>query len=400
MSLHPRDMLEISELASAAADGRLAERDAARLGEILKSSTEAREYYVRFMSVSAGLAWAAHEQTPAAAHAPRRNPRWWLALSAAAALLLVAFGFGYSLMRAPPVPDPMPAVLVDEFDTEWADARAPQGTGLYRLNRGLARLQFNKGANVWLEGPAEFDVRSPSEGFLRSGKVLVNVPSEAHGFRIGTPQVLVTDRGTGFGLDVRHDSTAVHVFKGEVDVTIKGTANPLLEGNAVIVNAAGTPVSTKLDLGIFDRPGFIQHDMTGPDWAPPWFGRGNRGRHEGGGGREPRDAFRGGPHEFVRQHLEVAPERWYEFIAPRLAEITRLQADLEFRSGSLGYAAMELNRTAYDPGASDAQIAAALKNYRSACNLTRQALETAESDLRGGLSFREECVLTAFGYLH
>ena len=72
MSLHQRDMLEISELASAAADGRLAERDAARLEELLKNSAEVREYYVRFMGISAELAWAG--QAPAAAKTSTQSP--------------------------------------------------------------------------------------------------------------------------------------------------------------------------------------------------------------------------------------------------------------------------------------------------------------------------------------
>ncbi|HVT82727.1 MAG TPA: FecR family protein [Phycisphaerae bacterium] len=400
MSLHQRDMLEISELASAAADGRLSAGEGARLEEILKNSAEAREYYVRFMGISAELAWAGQASSPAKSPqalprgaAPRRR-QWWIGAAAAAAVVVMAFAAGFSLFRAPPKVDNGSAVLVDDYNAVWEGGQRParlMDPGTLSLTGGLARIQFSKGTNVWLEGPVVFEVRSPTEGFLRAGKVLVNVPAEAHGFRIGSPAVTVTDRGTGFGLDVRDNQTAVHVFKGEVDLNVGGKTSALGEGEARLVDSAGGLKEIRCDLRGFDRPGFIQHDMTAPDWAPASFGRG--GPH-----RDGRD--HGGPLEVVREQLDVTPDRWYELM-PRLMDISRLQWDLQNPGGPVTLASsMELWRVTFDPQSSEDEIRKALKGYRDAHETARQNLEAAEKELQASVNTREESVLVTFGFLH
>src|SRR4051812_26080939 len=94
MPLTERERREISELASRAADGIASAADVAHLEQILRTSSDARAYYVRFMDVSAGLAWAARDElTPALAGTlltNRDHQRGWLTASAAAAALALA----------------------------------------------------------------------------------------------------------------------------------------------------------------------------------------------------------------------------------------------------------------------------------------------------------------------
>src|SRR5439155_3832102 len=94
---------------------------------------------------------------------------------------------------------------------------APLEPGWLRLKSGLAQIVFYSGARVVIEGPAEFQLLSPSEASCRGGKLTAEVPLQAHGFRVHTPQMNVTDLGTTFGLDVKERQTELHVFKGNVE---------------------------------------------------------------------------------------------------------------------------------------------------------------------------------------
>jgi hypothetical protein len=108
-------------------------------------------------------------------------------------------------------------------DAQWSQRDeaprlgAPLEPGWLRLKSGLAQIVFYSGARVVIEGPTEFQLISPSESLCRSGKLTAEVPPEARGFRVGTPQMNVTDLGTSFGLDVKDRRTELHVFKGSVD---------------------------------------------------------------------------------------------------------------------------------------------------------------------------------------
>lgn len=96
---------------------------------------------------------------------------------------------------------------------------APIHPGRLRLKSGGAHVEFYSGASVILQGPAEFLVLSANEAYCVRGKLRAMVPPQAQGFRIGTPQLDVVDRGTEFGLDIRDDDkTEVHVFQGKVEL--------------------------------------------------------------------------------------------------------------------------------------------------------------------------------------
>ncbi len=88
-----------------------------------------------------------------------------------------------------------------------------------RLSEGLAVLEFNRGAQVTLQGPAELEIVSDNSGFLHSGKLTATVPAEAIGFEIQTPNSRVIDHGTEFGVSVdANGNSETHVFDGEVEL--------------------------------------------------------------------------------------------------------------------------------------------------------------------------------------
>ena len=97
-----------------------------------------------------------------------------------------------------------------------------------RLSEGLAILEFNRGAEVTLQGPAELEIVSDNSGFLHSGKLTATVPPEAIGFEILTPNSRVIDHGTEFGVSVdTNGDSETHVFDGEVELIAAESRTPI-----------------------------------------------------------------------------------------------------------------------------------------------------------------------------
>jgi hypothetical protein len=118
-----------------------------------------------------------------------------------------------------------------------------------RLAAGLARLEFDGGAAVTLEGPAEFTVVDGRRGSLRRGRLTAVAPAAAIGFRIDTPSSTVIDLGTAFGVNAdATGATQVEVFSGEIVVALTGAAaapnkRTLAEGAAVRIDAASRRIA-------------------------------------------------------------------------------------------------------------------------------------------------------------
>lgn len=118
---------------------------------------------------------------------------------------------------------------------------APLEPGWLRLKSGLAQIVFYSGARVVIEGPTELQLISATEASCRSGRLTVEVPPQAGGFRVSTPQMNVTDLGTAFGLDVKARRTELHVFKGSVEFqsTAGAAKQNLKEGAGAVTESSG-----------------------------------------------------------------------------------------------------------------------------------------------------------------
>lgn len=137
------------------------------------------------------------------------------------------------------------AVLTRTVGAEWAELYSGPvvGTALepgwLKLKAGLAEVEFFSGARVVLEGPAEFRLVSSNEAFCKTGRLTAEVPTHASGFRIGTPQGSLVDRGTAFGLTVSPTGAEVHVFQGKVELHRSAGRQDLTTGEAVAVALGG-----------------------------------------------------------------------------------------------------------------------------------------------------------------
>jgi hypothetical protein len=121
------------------------------------------------------------------------------------------------------------------------------------MKSGLAQVVFYSGARVVIEGPAEFQIISPTEASCRMGRLTAEVPPQARGFRIATPHMDVTDLGTAFGLDVKDGATELHVFKGAGDfqASDRRDRQDLHEGSGVVVEGSQPPRAIAADAKAF-----------------------------------------------------------------------------------------------------------------------------------------------------
>jgi hypothetical protein len=220
---------EFDEAVAACVTVRLPTNSARALNELLRSDAAARDEYILRLELHSRLAsepdlFACDRKTsPPENVLPLRlrasansKAKWVLALAACVCLLAVVGGrCDLAHARTQGATSKAVAMLNRVVDAQWNAASeaprlgAPLEPGWLRLQSGLAQIVFYSGARVVIEGPAEFQIVSPTETSFRNGKLIAEVPPQARGFRVGTPQMNVTDLGTAFGLDVKERRTGI-----------------------------------------------------------------------------------------------------------------------------------------------------------------------------------------------
>jgi hypothetical protein len=144
----------------------------------------------------------------------------WIILSAAAILLLVL------LLRISPPASVEVATLSNSLDAVFAgDVSYASGSRLSNakdslwLQKGVVTIEFDCGAEVVIEAPAEFYLNSAEELTLRYGRLYARVPERSKGFTIETPIAQIIDLGTEFAVKVDYDQTCeVHMIKGNASL--------------------------------------------------------------------------------------------------------------------------------------------------------------------------------------
>ena len=255
------------------------------LNELLRTNSAARDEYILRLELHSRLAsdpdlFASQEPDLSNPAEPTRTmlrtnvppsvqrrqilkaPITW-AVALAACLALIGAGL-WSRRPAPPLDQSEPtskavAMLNRTADAQWGQARtvprlnAPLEPGPLRLEAGLAQVVFYSGARVVIEGPAELDLISQNEAFCRRGRIFVDVPAQARGFRVNTPHVTTVDMGTSFGLNVNDEQTGVHVFKGNVSLSSNTHVfkQSLEAGSGALIQANSKPVRLAADRSAF-----------------------------------------------------------------------------------------------------------------------------------------------------
>ena len=248
---------------------RIDEEGVRELEAGLLASEPARRYFAEYAQLHAELGFSVRARRAASAALSRfeadstakgrpsralrrgrtRISRRSLALAGA---LLAAAGFalgqwGWKKGRwGGDAPPKNVAWLINAQDCRWTadDADSPgrdmKVGKVLRLERGLAEVEFDRGARVILRGPAALELLSDNGARLLAGSMTARVPVPAHGFTVYSPQGKVVDLGTEFGLSVEDPgTTTVRVFSGELTAAAgDGQAPPvhLLKGQAALID--------------------------------------------------------------------------------------------------------------------------------------------------------------------
>lgn len=281
---------ELAELIQKEMDGVLTDAEFLRLQGILKADPEAVDYYVKtvlaisllaspspvsFMEGEAGsladspsdsALWKALAEeeklaptvVPEVAEQPasqkliakveyettlrRVNKTSFLiaAISTAALICLIAY-----VQTAPRLVREPVATLTDSLNAAFAGGESYRaGSRLYngkeslRLERGMIEVEFDYGAKVVIEAPAEFRMESAEKMVLQAGRLYARVPGSAKGFMVDTPGSSVIDLGTEFGIHVDADGTTdVHMFEGKASL-ISGTKGQTKESEELTAGQA------------------------------------------------------------------------------------------------------------------------------------------------------------------
>ncbi|MGO9108889.1 MAG: FecR family protein [Thermoguttaceae bacterium] len=237
--------LELAELVDLFCEGDIAPEQAARLEALVAESDEARQYLLDCVQVHCELAWELGrenedlEQADSLETAPalycsepkRKQHRVWM-FAATTAALLVTLTLGLTTVsrirghKAESNPSSV-AHIGPVKDVHWdgaapaIDAPLPAGSKL-AFQQGLLEVAFDSGASVILQGPADVELKSNSAILLR-GSLTADVPAEARGFAVQTPNSTVVDLGTRFEVDCQAGQTYVEVFVGRVRLQLDDT---------------------------------------------------------------------------------------------------------------------------------------------------------------------------------
>jgi hypothetical protein len=319
---YPKD--ELLGLLSLHCVEALSEKEAARLAEVLRNDAESRRTYIEYMELHSSLTWEATSaadfdllETGTDESEPKCKSdldlevlskfgslskvlrfiigtRLGVALSVASGFLVLLLGLlalapadwfnsGRTRLAKSVVREPVVAAYISGTDAcIWAESSSEiqldttllEGQRLI-LEKGTAEVTFYNGAVVSLRGPAEFTVESKTGSALHSGELTALVPPLAHGFFVRTPQALIVDLGTEFGVSVTRQrldggnsagsgatQEEVHVFQGKVEVSLHNSSEPprLLESNeALRVTESGEIQQLSVDREQFPQP------LDGPD---------------------------------------------------------------------------------------------------------------------------------------
>lgn len=263
---------DFDDAVAAVCHDTVSEEQAKALNLVLRSDANARDEYLLRLELHARLGsepdlftvaedYVANHAPPGNVlpqHSRKRMPIWGIFAAAASFAIFAAVWWGEQSKRPAEkteTTDPAEltsnavAMLNQVVDAEWMtdsespSSGAPLEPGWLRLKSGLAQVVFYSGTRVVIQGPTELELISQNEASCHSGQMITEVPPQAQGFQVHTPQAGVTDLGTSFGLTVKGQRTEVHVFSGMVELrpSSDGIQQELSEGSGAVIEDSQPP---------------------------------------------------------------------------------------------------------------------------------------------------------------
>ncbi len=263
-------------------DGSISPQDLEALKAVLATDVSARMLYLDTVEIHGMLgqrnAGATGEVVPMDRVLARQKRRAFRLAGVATAAAVAAALVVSVLVVLPDAPvarfDVSPKTEFTLTHAVRDGERAPEGRVVevgsrLRVERGAVELSFASGVKGIVRGPADLTLRGEGLVDLASGIVWFEVPLRAVGFQVDTPDFLLTDLGTEFGVASRPGvMDEVHVFSGEVEVRHHRGLEEKVSVVAGQARAAGGDGGWEQ---VDYSPGLFVTELPGGDPAPPYL---------------------------------------------------------------------------------------------------------------------------------
>ncbi len=213
-------------------DGTLDDDGCLELRNILKSDPAARALYYEYAGLHQALSYQLSrrhmidtDKWPAVFRIVRSTllSRRYTLISAAAAVVLLGVMVKTFFVPEEPAMATFRCAAgsifsLEHFGTDGDPAPGELGeNSTMRLTQGSAEIHLRNGSRAVVLAPAKFSFRSDMRMILSEGSAWFHVSEMGHGFQVTTPEMLVTDLGTEFGVvSTPGSNNEIHVFTGEV----------------------------------------------------------------------------------------------------------------------------------------------------------------------------------------
>ena len=252
-----KDENRVKYLISAMLDESISEDESRELDEILQESQEAREIYRRYIDMHFSLNEISEdkevvkfteelpspEELPEKFNSMRHRLIFFQVLAACLAIAsIVSFLNTREVIKevevVKTVKEKIPLATISKVseDIKWESREKKIGETVTDeeiiLDRGQLTLTYNHGAEIKIEGPAHYTLKSLELAVMKYGHLAAKVPEAAQGFTIESPKAAIVDLGTEFALNVsKEGKSRVFVYEGEV------VSSLLNENGTTLVNA-------------------------------------------------------------------------------------------------------------------------------------------------------------------
>lgn len=210
-------------------DGTLGAEEQAHLRQELKTNEEARHLYYTYARMHqkldvhfSGAKSVALRETIAAASIREQKIKtvWIASVSAIAACLVIALVLGAVWLPGPPLT--LGASTASQYSIKHLGGKrggladADIGSTV-KLTQGSLALTFRSGSQAVFLAPSHFTILSSMKVDMVYGTAWFQIKPRDSGFQVQTPELLITDLGTEFGVLLDESQAGeVHVIDGSV----------------------------------------------------------------------------------------------------------------------------------------------------------------------------------------